>query len=126
MESMLNCGESVAVVCAADDNYAMPLAVTLCSVIKNFKSDRRLELFVIDGGIEEKNKQKIASTLESQQVDLHFVEPNDMLLADLPLSKRFTVTIYYRLLVAELLADHFSKVIYLDSDVVVRGNLAEL
>ena len=59
MDTILNYDESVVVVCASDDNYAMPLAVTLCSAVKNFKSHRKLDIFIIDGGISDKNKSKI-------------------------------------------------------------------
>lgn len=52
--------QAIVLVCAADNNYAMPLAVTVRSAVANLKSDRKLHLFVLDGGISEANKEKIA------------------------------------------------------------------
>jgi lipopolysaccharide biosynthesis glycosyltransferase len=126
MKLVSNFSDPVVVVCAADNNYAMPLSVTLRSAIENFKSNRRLVLFVIDGGIEEQNKQKITKTFASKQVDFQFLQPNDALLSGMQLSERFTLAKFHRLLIAELLPSHFSKAIYLDSDMIVTGNLAEL
>ena len=48
--------ELIVVVCAADDNYAMPLAVTVRSALVNLKSQRKILLFIIDGGIKNHNK----------------------------------------------------------------------
>lgn len=47
--------DPIVVVCAADNNYAMPLSVTIRSALENLGSDRHLLLFVIDGGIDRKS-----------------------------------------------------------------------
>ena len=43
--------DDIVVVCAADDGYAMPLAVTIRSLIDHLGKDRRVQLFVLDGGL---------------------------------------------------------------------------
>jgi lipopolysaccharide biosynthesis glycosyltransferase len=42
---------SIVLVCAADDNFSMPLAATTRSVVANLKTDQKLALYIIDGGI---------------------------------------------------------------------------
>lgn len=51
--------DPVVAVCGADNNYAMPLAVTIRSAVENFNSDRKFIWFVIDGGITPRNKCRI-------------------------------------------------------------------
>ena len=51
------------IVLGADDNYALPLAVTLCSILKNVPSTAALHFFILDGGITKKSKKKIAQRL---------------------------------------------------------------
>ncbi|MCC5637486.1 glycosyltransferase family 8 protein [Nostoc sp. CHAB 5844] len=118
--------QPVVLVCAADNNYAMPLAVTVRSALANFKSDRQLAVFILDGGISKTNKRKIAQSLDSKQVDISWIRLDDALFANLTLNRHLTISSYYRLLLPEILPPEFTKAIYLDSDMVVTDNLNEL
>jgi lipopolysaccharide biosynthesis glycosyltransferase len=118
--------QSIILVCAADNNYAMPLAVTARSALANLQSDRKLHLFILDGGISETNKEKIARSLNSEQIDISWVKPDNSLFENLVLTRHLTTTCYYRLLIADFLPQELDKAIYLDTDMVVTGDLEEL
>lgn len=118
--------QSMAIVCAADENYAMPLAVTLRSVVVNLKNEPKVSIFVIDGGISQRSKRRIIKSCGSQQVDISWIQPNESLLANLKVERHLTIVTYYRLLIPQIVPEQFNKVIYLDSDMVVQGNLEEL
>lgn len=131
--------EPIVVVCAADDNYAMQLAVTGRSALVNLQDNRQILLFIIDGGIKKHNKQKILKSLNSEKCEVKFIQITDSLLRDIEevhkpqgsesvITKADYVSIasFYRLLIPELLPNQFEKAIYLDSDLVVRGNLEQL
>ena len=118
--------EPIVLVCAADDNYSMPLAATLHSAIVNLKSDRNMTLFVIDGGISRANKRKILQTIRSPRVSLSWLQPKKALFKNVPTSQSITIAAYYRLVIPAILPQHLTKAIYLDSDLIVRGNLEEL
>jgi lipopolysaccharide biosynthesis glycosyltransferase len=120
--------EPIVLVCAADDNYAMPLAVTLRSALENLGDQRKLSIFIIDGGIEADNKRKIAISLQSDKVaNLAWLNPNENLITDLEVggSSYITKATFYRLLIPELLPEH-QKAIYLDSDLVINADLGNL
>ena len=132
--------EPIVVVCAADNNYAMQLAVTGRSALANLKGDRKIFLFIIDGGIKNHNKQKILKSLDSEKCEVKFISNPDSLLEDdikeahnecvgsngKTTAKYLTIAAFYRLLIPELLPKQFEKVIYLDCDLVVRGDLEQL
>lgn len=118
--------EPIVLVCAADENYAMPLAVTVYSASLNLKSQQRIELFVIDGGIKKSTKSRIKKSLASKSLNISWVQPTEKLLDKLPLTDILTTATYYRLLIAQLIPTHFHKAIYLDTDVVVKGDLSQL
>jgi lipopolysaccharide biosynthesis glycosyltransferase len=124
--SVCSNSQPIVLVCAADNNYAMPLAVTVRSALTNIKSNRKIALFIIDGGISQGNKPKIIKTLNSEQIDISWVQPDKTFFEDLVVSRHLTVSAYYRLLIPELLTKNFDKAIYLDSDIVVTGDLEEL
>lgn len=118
--------DPIVLVCAADDNYAMPLAVTLRSALENLGDKRKISIYIIDGGIETDNKRKIAISLQSDKVvNLIWLNTDENLFTDVEVSFYYTKTIFYRLLIPELLPE-CSKALYLDSDVVVNADLGEL
>jgi lipopolysaccharide biosynthesis glycosyltransferase len=129
--------DSIVVVCSADNNYAMPLAVTVCSLLQNLESNRNLICFVIDGGITKQNKRKLLKSVAlnkgDRNCDLIFIPLPASLLNRLNLSpdwksttSYFTAATYYRLVIPELLPQTFDKAIYLDCDLVVLGDLGKL
>jgi lipopolysaccharide biosynthesis glycosyltransferase len=118
--------QSIVIVCAADNNYAMPLAVTVRSALANLKSDRKVVLFILDGGISSANREKIIRSLNSDQINIHWVKQDDSLFENLVVTRHLTVACYYRLLIADFLPQELEKAIYLDTDMVVTGDLEEL
>ena len=118
--------QPLVLVCAADDNYAMPLAVTARSAIANLQSDRPVALFILDGGISKTNKRKITRSLDSKQVEISWLTLDNALFANLTSDRHLTITAYYRLLLPQILPPEFKKAIYLDTDMVVTGNLEEI
>ncbi|QIR37807.1 glycosyltransferase family 8 protein [Tolypothrix sp. PCC 7910] len=121
-----NRSEYIPVVCAADDKYSMPVAVMACSAVANLPSNRKLLLFVIDGGIKENNKQKILNSVDSSRCHIKWLQPSDILLEKMKLSGHISLAAYYRILIPELLSSEFQKVIYLDCDLVLNQNLEQL
>lgn len=132
--------EPIVVVCAADDSYAMPLAVTAKSALDNLGETHRLHLYIIDGGIKARNKSRIMESLQSQRCEVEFlpkpaaIAQQASVLFQQSQSQGMVQTkhilsasgaAYYRLFIPELLPE-IDKAIYLDCDLVVRGNLAQL
>ena len=118
--------ESIVVACVADDAYAMPLAVTLASASIHLDEDRMLEIYVVDAGIETDNKQRIVRSLDPALVSVTWVPHAGARLAGLPVWGRMSIHTYERILAADLLPAIHKKVIWLDSDLVVRADLTKL
>jgi lipopolysaccharide biosynthesis glycosyltransferase len=118
------------IACAADDSFAMPMAVMLHSALKNISNDQQVHIFAIDGGIKESNKQKILKSLGNKSVVLSWIEAPDSLPDNLPIAKdiqpHLNKSAYYRLMFARILPNEVSKLVYLDSDLVVLGDLNKL
>lgn len=120
---------SIALVCAADDLFAMPLAVTVRSALENLRGDWRLRLFILDGGIRAGNRGRILRSLEAARVDVEWLSPASSRVDRISLLNNpsaYPPANFYRLLIPDLLPDSVRKVVYLDTDVVVKGDLAEL
>jgi lipopolysaccharide biosynthesis glycosyltransferase len=114
-------------VCGADENYARPLAVTLYSALLNL-DEGPVRLYVVDGGIRPESKRRLESVVESSppRVDLQWARADMSLVEDLPTYEWINTTTYLRLLIPEIVPDHFGKALYLDSDLQVEASLSAL
>ena len=97
------------IACAADDRYVQHLAVMLQSVIANLGSDRLLEVHILHGGINERNRLDLMTSLRRDRVSLQFLAAKPETLAGLPLWGSMSVATYYRLLITRLLPSAVSS-----------------
>jgi lipopolysaccharide biosynthesis glycosyltransferase len=117
--------ETVAVTFASNDDHAMLLGVALCSIFENKKGNYPVHVFVMDGGISAKNKERLGILEKRYQFAITYVVPDSRLFEKIP-PAHLPMETYYRLAIARILPLIYRKVIYLDCDVVVRGDIAEL
>lgn len=114
----------------ADNGYAPYLAVAIHSLVKNASTDYHYKIIVLHEQISIENQNKIKS-LENDRTEIMFREMGEGLetITD-RMSNRlrcdyFTLTIYFRLFIATLFPE-YDKGIYIDSDVVVPGDISRM
>jgi lipopolysaccharide biosynthesis glycosyltransferase len=115
------------VVLAADENFAMPLAVTVRSVLDNLAPDRILRIFVLDGGLSDTSKVRLEQSWPDGRYHVEWIHVDSSKVADLPISGANHVnhTVYYRILMPWLLKD-VERAIHLDADMLLRTDLGRL
>ncbi|MEE3716404.1 glycosyltransferase family 8 protein [Tumidithrix elongata RA019] len=128
--------EPIIVVCASDNNYVMPLAVTIHSAIENLEESRKILLFVIDGDIKELNKRRFLKSIHQERCEVRWIpKPDDIInesvipssiTSGVPELAHITIATWYRILIAELLPKQIEKAIYLDCDLVITKDLGKL
>jgi lipopolysaccharide biosynthesis glycosyltransferase len=114
------------VVLAADDRFAMPLAATVRSALDNLAADARLRIFVLDGGLRERTKQRLLRSWPAGRYEVEWLRVDARALAGVPVSGHVNVVSYFRILIPRLLPRDVRRVIYLDSDLVISADLARL
>lgn len=114
--------DTIHVVCAADADYVQPMAAMLHSVVANLDPSRTLHVWVLDAGIAEADKQLIAG-LCGGSVSWIIVRDS---LPGVPLWGRMAVSTYYKLLLPDRLPSSLARVIWLDCDLLVTGDIARL
>lgn len=114
------------VLCAADERYAMPLAVTIVSAAENLALGSSLNVTIVDGGISNESRRRLLESLDGYPITVNFVEACSVDLTDLKTSHHISHTAYLRLLADRWLPNHLEKCIYLDSDLVVLSSLTEI
>lgn len=120
-------GRDPIVVLAADEGFAMPLAVTVRSMLENLGPDRQLQLYVLDGGILPETKERmVRSWPQPARYQLQWVPVDESNLDGIEASGHVTVAAYYRILMPRLLPSNVRRVIYLDSDLLVVNDIGAL
>ncbi|MBQ4598487.1 MAG: glycosyltransferase family 8 protein [Clostridia bacterium] len=113
-----------------DDSYAPFLATALTSAIDNCSAERNYKAIVLYRELSEENRARLISlstdnfTIECTPMQAGLESITDRMSNRLRCDY-FTLTIYFRLFIPTMFPE-FDKGIYIDSDVVLRGDLAEL
>ena len=127
---MTNIQREIPIFFSVDDNYVPFLAVALNSAIKNSSINRCYRAIVLHQGLSSENTLKIKS-LEKENFKIELVPMKENFLAlEGRIEKwlRFdysTLTIYFRLFIPEMFKE-YDKGIYIDSDVVLTTDIANL
>ncbi len=119
--------KTVPIFYAADEKYLPYLSVCLTSVKQNAKKGVDYRIYVLHAGVDEAAKEKLTS-FNDEDFTVEFVDvSNDLkVLADrLHMRDYYTFATYFRIFIAELFPQ-YEKALYLDSDVIVRGDIGEL
>lgn len=119
----------IRLVLAADSNYAMPMAVAMCSAAANCAENRELEVFVIHDSISGGLAKRVESSLASvrRHASLNWLSvPNGSISGLRVIHGHMNPLIYARLLIPTLLPSDCNRAIYIDSDVVVEGDISDL
>ncbi len=123
---MVKNADSPAVLCVANDRYVKALAVTLRSMAMNAHGISPMRVWVMDGGIKKRNRWLVELSLEGMGIDLQWVIPPVQLLEGVPVFGHVGLATYYWLLALNVLPQDIERLICLDVDIVVTGNINEL
>ena len=112
---------------ACDNNFLKYTVVSLKSVMSNASRAYKYRAYILHMDIEEEMQEKIKAMSE-EFFDICFVNVKEYLssISDrLPIRDYYSKTTYYRMFIAEMFAE-YDKAIYIDSDTVVLGDIAQL
>lgn len=116
----------------SDNNYAVYMGVSICSLLENNKSADDIAIYVIDDGIKKDNKEKILEMVNSYGRRLYFVS-GEKVLDDTRIVKAFSYSgmrknthSYLKMFFDILIPDISGKLVYIDCDTAVTGSLSEL
>ena len=122
--------ESIPVFFSIDDNYAPFLSVALSSIVRNSSKTYAYKVIVLYMKLSERNRRMLAS-LAAENLEIQFISMENRLdgitdcMSNRLRADYFTLTIYFRLFIP-VMFPVYDKAIYLDSDIVVPGDISEL
>ena len=108
----------ISIAYAPDDNYVNQTVVSMKSALKH---NEQVEFIIMYSKLSAESMQKLGAVGGS----LRLIKMDESQFADLTLSKWVTVQAWFRIKLPDLCKD-LDKVLYLDCDTLIRGNLDEL
>lgn len=123
---------NVAICFSADDKYASILAVTLASIAENSSPNNNYDIVVITSQMNDENQIKLNSVVAGKPnfslrfiSALPFVSGYNFYTESELTNTKYTHEIYFRVLAPAIFCE-YEKVVYLDADLVIRTDIAEL
>ncbi len=118
----------IIIACAVDNPYAMMATTMIKSIQHNHQGNEIVHVYLIDNGLTKRSKRKLLSSVKSSIIKIIWLRVNDYTLRLLSIDNYFQAlsTHYYRLLIPYLIPEKFSKVIYLDCDLLAMVDIKEL
>ncbi len=119
--------KNIAVALSSDDYYVPYVATVLASIKDSSSTEYNYDILIMHKNITDQHKEKLVSIVKSKNFSLRFVNIScfEEELKDLFCRGHFTIETWFRLLMPELMPD-YQKVLYLDSDLVVKDDVAKL
>lgn len=108
----------ISIAYAPDDNYVNQTVVSMKSALEH---NEQVEFIIMYSKLSAESMQKLGAVGGS----LKLIKMDESQFADLTLSKWVTVQAWFRIKLPDLCKD-LDKVLYLDCDTLIRGNLDEL
>lgn len=112
------------IACCTDENYAFNFTVIAQSVLEHHAKEE-VVFHLFHSHLTNPTTEKIKQYVAEKRITVLWHMLDDAIFASLPQIGYFTIAMYYRLLIPELLQTNISKVLYLDMDVIVQGKLDE-
>jgi len=118
--------ELIHIACCVDDNYSPHCGTMLCSLF-NSNKENSFHIHLFSGRLNRENRLKFEALFSSYHHSYTFYNINENLFKDVPVKLRhISIAAYYRILVPGLLEPAITKIIYFDSDLIVRSNIRQL
>lgn len=112
---------------STDDNYIPYLDVAITSLITNASKNDTYRIIVLNTGLKSENIAKVKMN-EREGFSIEFIDISEYVRNIKSCFKNvyhFSIASYYRLFIASLFPQ-YDKIVYLDCDIVILGDISEL
>ncbi len=119
--------KTITIFYAVDDNYINLLKIALSSMIDNASKDYKYNVCILHTSLSSESKKIIREVKRKNlRISFHNVTASmELLSKKLNVRDYYTLTTYYRLILPRTFWT-IDKAIYLDSDIVVRGDISKM
>ncbi len=111
---------------ASDDNYTWLMGISMISLFENNKDCDEINVYIFGDNLSKENQDIISSIALKYGRNCHHVDVAQINIPEILMSERYPKSTFSRLFAYDLLPDSVEKLIYLDCDTIVMGNLEDM
>lgn len=115
---------NIPIVLITDDNYMLQTGVTIWSLIKGKKATTKYNIYIILADCK-KDAKKFFDRLLVAGIEIHYIKRDLKIYSSINQLAHISRACLLKFEIAELIKD-YDKVLYLDGDLHIRGDLSEL
>jgi len=97
-----------------DDNYALPAAIAIKSLMESKKKDTQYEIYCLFHHLSDRNR-RLLDTI----APINWIDTEKDIFADAPVTSEYPISVYYRLALHDILTQH-DTILYSDVDVLFQ------
>ena len=109
----------------SDDNYAFLLAASILSLFDSNRDATELRVYIISDGIKKKSIEAVEKIADQFKRELYWLPVPEMP-EGIVMKGSLNISTYYRLMMQSVIPEIIEKILYLDCDILVRGNIENL
>jgi len=120
---------NIAIIVACDDHYLVLLAALLKSIEVNHKGSDLIEVFIVEDKVSNASRKKLTQSLDASKMLLHWIPLDDAIPDNLHIPfdrSSYPKNIHTRIFIPYFIPEKYDKIIYLDVDMIVEKDIAEL
>ena len=104
----------------------MQLAVMLRTSAERYTGPTPLPVYIVDGGLTAADREKVLQSVPRELLELHWCLPGELSAAEFFVSNHITLSTYFRLFLSDVIPSTVDRVVYIDADVAVLGDINKL
>lgn len=117
-------GNALNILVTIDENYVKPLKIMLASLFRNTPAP--ITVYLLHSKLTAETVDQLQAFVGRYESKLIPLKADNSLFQEAPLTKHYTVEMYYRLLAYQFLPADVEKILYLDPDILVINDLTPL
>ncbi len=119
--------DTIQIVSTADNNYQVPLTIMLFSLLENLKKGVPIEISILSRDFSPSAQSRLHDLVDTyENATIRFFIVANAQFEKIGSRCGLAISTFFRFEIPDLFADYISRVIYLDSDMVVRKDISPL
>jgi lipopolysaccharide biosynthesis glycosyltransferase len=113
------------IACCLDDNFLFPTGAMLVSLFETNKTNK-FHIHLISGNLKNENINLLKNITHKYNMMFDFYLLDKSLFENFNVNYRISIAAYYRILIPEIINLNITKILYLDGDMIINGDISPL
>lgn len=113
------------IACNIDSKYTRFCGVLMVSIFENNREEH-IKMHILGYHLSESDKNDLIDIANRYGNEIKLYDVDESVFKGFPISTQWPIVIYFRLMLPELISEETNRVLYLDCDIICRGELKEL